>query len=155
METLPRDLGTTLRRLSWHAGWFAANAQKGYGGEAARAEEKCGRRMDELRAQSEAAGHARGAPGLLSHELMDDISAMFLNAAWHAAYVRLGWGRERAAKAAKAEFDQRSNDILESGELSEKLCRHLKWMCWNAAWYCGWIFRNWRCEDDERRRCAS
>ena len=96
---------------------------------------KCERRLDELRALSEEAGRARGLHELLSLDLLDDISAMFMNAAWHAAYVRLSWGREKAAAAAKSEFDQRYAYVRESGELSEALSLHLKWMCWNVSWY--------------------
>ena len=29
METLPREMGATVKLLSWHAAWHAANAMKG------------------------------------------------------------------------------------------------------------------------------
>ena len=76
-----------------------------------------------------------GVPELLSMDLIDDITAMMSSAAWHAAYARLGWGKDKSAAAAKHEFDARHTYIVASGELSTRLCTHLKWMSWNAAWF--------------------
>ena len=68
-------------------------------------------------------------------DLIDDIAAMFSNAAWHAAYTRMRWGKGKSAAATKDEFEARYKYIVDSGELSERLCTHLKWMTWNAAWF--------------------
>jgi hypothetical protein len=68
-------------------------------------------------------------------DLIDDIAAMFSNAAWHAAYTRMGWGKDKSAAATKDEFEARYKYIADSGELSKRLCTHLKWMAWNAAWF--------------------
>ena len=37
-------------------------------------------------------------------DLIDDIAAMFSNAAWHAAYTRMRWGKGKSAAASKEDF---------------------------------------------------
>ena len=128
MQEVPREIGSTLKLLCLNASWHAANMIKGYSEDAAASKQKFQTQLKKLKSAS-------GVSELLSLDLIEDLAAMFMNAAWHASYARLGWGKDKSAAEAKGEFEQRYLSVKESGEFSEDLCNHLKWMCWNCSWF--------------------
>ncbi|XP_078380466.1 uncharacterized protein LOC144663408 [Oculina patagonica] len=138
LEIFPTDVAKELKLYAEKESWGCAKLRS-------RRYKRKDADNDKSEAERHLASFKEKCEGLLSDKSFQAIESMLVYASWHAANTRAKsehcWGRgsrkgyESNASYDKREVEERYQEIVREGEISETLAKNVKEMGWSAAWF--------------------
>lgn len=129
-QSVSYSLASALRWAVWDASWLWVNTRRG-----------CADAEEDTRRWDRGAKAIRG-----SMELPPEPLELLVQAAWaaaaHCCLARFPGGKTgphghelRSIEEYRADFEASASKMLMSAVAAPRLCRNLKWLIWNIAWY--------------------